>query len=97
MEALTFGQAIDILQMDEVALKVDGLYDITYYQKEKNTFHHSLQIGFHFDENDGNLLKSLTNNREISIVHNPELEEKEKYVIIKREAYEKMKKEMRQL
>ena len=83
MERLTIGQVVDRMELDEVAIKVDGNFgDVDVEGYVRNT------TGLFFDTNDHNKLKSLTG-AEITICKTFDEEDEEFLVIIKRDVYER--------
>lgn len=86
MEAYTVGQAIDKLEFGEVAIIVAGISSDTCPLED----HVYLQTGFYFDEDESGVLKSLDGNS-MSIAKTNDNSKESKFVIMPREAYERIK------
>ena len=83
MEKLTIGQVIDRMELDEVAIKVNG----NFGESEFEGYVHS-STGIYFDAEDHNKLKSLTG-AEIAICKTFDEKDEDFLVIVKREVYER--------
>lgn len=86
----TFGEMVDTMEFGQVAIKVEGnkYKDGTTLKEDDNLKLVVSKVGatLFFDENDCGMLKSICG-REIFYCKDFE-EEKERYVIISREAYD---------
>ena len=85
MGKYTLGQVIDLLELDEVAIKVDGMFNEECHIKGSDY----VKTGVYYDKYDNNIFKAL-DGREIYIGKEMEGMPVDQYVIMPREAYDRV-------
>lgn len=83
MKKYTLGEVVDIMKLNEVAIKVEGNFS------DEDIFDNHIPVkGLQFDENDNGILKELDGSR-IVLSNNPKFSV-EYYIILSREYYQKV-------